>query len=98
MQADSEYDEGYDEYGDSEKYFDPLTFLVNRSKEYLTHKEIHDDRVLFFMDDLPAGFYEFTYLVRATTVGSFVIPPARVEAMYNPDVYSTTEMSRTVIE
>jgi hypothetical protein len=55
------------------------------------HREMHDDRVLTFIEDLPAGIYHFRYLTRATAVGSFVTPPTRALCMYSPEVSGRTE-------
>jgi len=49
--------------------------------------EVRDDRVLFFVDRLPAGLWHYRYLARATTLGHFVLPPTRVEEMYEPEVF-----------
>ncbi|MGE5041334.1 MAG: Ig-like domain-containing protein [Candidatus Levyibacteriota bacterium] len=53
---------------------------------YFTHKEYHDDRTTLFADYLPAGVYEVTYRVRATTPGMYHRPPAQAYQMYTPDV------------
>ena len=34
------------------------------------HREMHDDRVLTFVEHMPAGMYHYRYLARATTVGA----------------------------
>ncbi len=54
------------------------------------HIERHDDRVNLFATRLSEGLHEFTYLVRATTAGTFVTAPARVEEMYEPEVFGRT--------
>ena len=54
------------------------------------HVERHDDRVLLFATRLSDGHHEFSYVVRATTAGVFVTPPARVEEMYEPEVLGRT--------
>jgi uncharacterized protein YfaS (alpha-2-macroglobulin family) len=54
------------------------------------HREMHDDRVLTFVENLPPGMYHFRYLARATSIGRFVVPPTRVEAMYSPEVWGST--------
>jgi len=54
------------------------------------HVERHDDRVLLFATRLSEGHHEFSYVVRATTAGSFQIAPARVEAMYEPEIFGRT--------
>jgi uncharacterized protein YfaS (alpha-2-macroglobulin family) len=55
-----------------------------------TRSEVRDDRVLFFADQLPAGLSHYRYLARATTKGRFVLPPTRVEEMYEPEVFGRT--------
>jgi alpha-2-macroglobulin len=52
-----------------------------------SHKEKRDDRVVLFSDRLPSGVYEYTYLARATTIGTFVVPPLKASEMYHPEVF-----------
>jgi hypothetical protein len=54
------------------------------------HREVHDDRVLTFIRHLDPGMYHFRYVVRATTVGHFVIPPAEIHCMYAPEASGRT--------
>ena len=54
------------------------------------HREMHDNRVLTFIEDLAPGMYHFRYIARATSIGRFVVPPTRVEAMYSPEVWGST--------
>lgn len=51
--------------------------------------ERRDDRFLFFGDKRGAGAHEIAYTLRAVSRGSFVIPPLRGEAMYDPDIAAT---------
>jgi len=53
---------------------------------YFNHKEYHDDRTTLFANDLPAGVYEVSYRVRATTPGLYHYPPAQAYELYSPDV------------
>ncbi len=46
-------------------------------------KEIRDDRVIYATRMLFKGAYTATYLARATTFGTFVLPPAHAEERYN---------------
>ena len=55
------------------------------------HKEIRDDRVLWFARQLWRGSYQASYVARATTAGLFVRPPAQAEEMYNPAVHGRSE-------
>jgi hypothetical protein len=54
------------------------------------HKELRDDRVIWSAPYLWPGSYTATYLARATTAGTFVVPPAHAEEMYNPGVNGRT--------
>ena len=54
------------------------------------HVERHDDRVQLFATRLAEGRHEFTYVVRATTAGTFRTAPARAEEMYQPEVFGRT--------
>ncbi|HWL28629.1 MAG TPA: alpha-2-macroglobulin, partial [Burkholderiaceae bacterium] len=40
-----------------------------------------------YFDFLPAGKHTLAYTVRLNTAGQFDLPPTRIEAMYQPDVY-----------
>jgi hypothetical protein len=54
------------------------------------HREMHDDRALFFVEHMAAGIYHYRYLARATTPGKFVVPPTRAECMYEPETFGRT--------
>jgi len=60
------------------------------------HVERHDDRVQLFATRLSEGRHEFSYIVRATTAGTFKTAPARAEEMYSPEVFGRT--ASTLIE
>lgn len=59
--------------------------------------EVRDDRVLFFVDRMPAGLWHYRYLARATTLGHFVVPPTRVEEMYEPEVFGRTGAAEVTV-
>ena len=54
------------------------------------HVERHDDRVELFATRLDTGRHTFTYVVRATTAGTFRTAPAHAEEMYEPEVFGRT--------
>lgn len=58
--------------------------------------ERHDDRVQLFATRLGEGDHTFSYVVRATTAGTFRTAPARAEEMYTPEIFGRTPT--TVIE
>jgi uncharacterized protein YfaS (alpha-2-macroglobulin family) len=51
-------------------------------------KDVRDERVTFFITHLGPGTRTYTYLVRATTSGTFTALPAQVYPMYEPEVWS----------
>ncbi len=54
------------------------------------HVERHDDRVELFATRLAEGRHQFSYIVRATTAGTFRTAPAHGEEMYEPEVFGRT--------
>jgi uncharacterized protein YfaS (alpha-2-macroglobulin family) len=58
---------------------------------YPDFKEIHDDRVLLYAENLSPGVYEFDYYVRALIRGKFVHLPAQVSEMYFPEIFGRTD-------
>jgi uncharacterized protein YfaS (alpha-2-macroglobulin family) len=58
------------------------------------HKELRDDRVVYFARLLWPGSYTATYIARATTSGNFVRPPAHAEEMYNPALQGRSDGGR----
>jgi hypothetical protein len=64
----------------------------------LSYNETRDSRVAFYADDLPIGTYEFSYLARATSAGSFRRPAAQVDAMYEPTDVGTSSIDTVVIK
>jgi hypothetical protein len=67
--------------------YDPSAFV----------REIRDDRVLFFVDHMSAGMFHYRYLARATTIGTFVLPPTKAEEMYTPEVFGRTGADSIVV-
>jgi uncharacterized protein YfaS (alpha-2-macroglobulin family) len=63
---------------------EPITYW----QEYgYNNKEVHGDRVSFFITELAKGNHTFTYLARATHAGEFVALPAEASAMYDLTVW-----------
>jgi uncharacterized protein YfaS (alpha-2-macroglobulin family) len=57
---------------------------------YFDHVERHDDRLQLFATSLSEGTHTFSYVVRATTSGTFQAAPTRVEEMYSPEIFGRT--------
>ena len=55
------------------------------------HWENYDDRVLIFANYLERGEHTYSYLIQATTPGSFLMPASKAEEMYTPEVFGMSE-------
>jgi uncharacterized protein YfaS (alpha-2-macroglobulin family) len=75
-----------------------LSAAAQRSLSVLSYSEIRDSRVAFYADELLQGDYEFTYVARATTPGTFLRPAGRAEAMYQPQICGTTVIDYVTIK
>ncbi len=66
--------------------------------QWFEHQNLRDDRAEVFASLLGAGTYEFTYVARATTPGTFVVPPARAEEIYAPETFGRSGSEVVIIE
>ncbi|HWN86388.1 MAG TPA: hypothetical protein VNN99_14590, partial [Vicinamibacterales bacterium] len=62
------------------------------------HVERHDDRVQLFATRLSEGEHEFSYIVRATTAGTFRTAPTHAEEMYEPEVFGRTATTTVEVQ
>jgi hypothetical protein len=62
------------------------------------HVERRDDQVQLFATRLGAGTHEFSYLVRATTSGTFVVAGTAAEMMYAPEVFGRAASTSITIK
>jgi uncharacterized protein YfaS (alpha-2-macroglobulin family) len=62
------------------------------------HQNLRDERVEAFTQLLWEGVHDYSYVARATTPGTFVVPPARAEEMYMPETFGRTASERVVVE
>lgn len=58
------------------------------------HAELRTDRVAFFFTDVAVGTTKVSYELRAEVPGRFHALPARVEAMYAPELQATSDEMR----
>jgi uncharacterized protein YfaS (alpha-2-macroglobulin family) len=61
------------------------------------YKEVHGDRVSFFITEMDGSLRTFTYFARATHAGHFTAMPAEVYAMYNLALWGRSASSQVVI-
>jgi len=61
----------------------------------ISHRELRDERALFFLNRVPrSGSYTVSYHARVATAGEAAAPPAKVEAMYEPEFFALSTSRR----
>jgi hypothetical protein len=58
---------------------------------YYTRREFHDDRAAFFETYFPQGAKEYVYLLKVVNPGMFRVSPGKVEPMYQPQFFGTSD-------
>ena len=62
------------------------------------HQNMRDERAEAFTSLLWEGVYQYTYIARATTPGRFIVPPAKAEEMYSPEVFGRSGSNIVIVE
>jgi alpha-2-macroglobulin len=62
------------------------------------HQNLRDHRAEAFASLLWDGVYTYSYIARATTPGTFVVPPAKAEEMYSPEVFGRSAGDVVIVE
>jgi alpha-2-macroglobulin len=62
------------------------------------HQNMRDERAEAFATLLWDGVYSYSYIARATTPGTFVVPPAKAEEMYSPEVFGRSGSDLVIVE
>ncbi|OGO15567.1 MAG: hypothetical protein A2Z14_14350 [Chloroflexi bacterium RBG_16_48_8] len=65
---------------------------------WFEHQNMRDQRAEAFASLLWEGVYNYSYVARATTPGTFVVPPAKAEEMYSPEVFGRSSTDWVVVE
>ena len=66
---------------------------------YTNYREIRKDRVLFFADSVfRSGDYTLQYLARVVAPGEVTAPPAKIEAMYEPQRFGLSGTEKIAAE
>jgi hypothetical protein len=68
------------------------------SRAWYEHQNMRDERVEAFTSLLYEGVYDYSYVARATTPGSFVVPPPKAEEMYAPETFGRGAGDRVIVE
>ncbi|MCP4416060.1 MAG: hypothetical protein GY805_05535, partial [Chloroflexi bacterium] len=80
---------------------DPTSETSNRYwwwGPWYQHQNMRDERAEAFTTLLWEGVYEYSYIARATTPGTFVVPPAKAEEMYSPEVFGRSGTDWVIVE
>jgi uncharacterized protein YfaS (alpha-2-macroglobulin family) len=67
-------------------------------RPWFEHQNLRDERTEAFASTVGAGVHEYTYVVRATTPGEFVVPPPKAEEMYHPETFGRGGTDRVIVE
>ncbi|HEX7393798.1 MAG TPA: Ig-like domain-containing protein [Anaerolineaceae bacterium] len=62
------------------------------------HQNLQEERAEAFTSLLWDGVYQYTYTARATTPGRFVVPPAKAEEMYSPEVFGRSGSNIVIVQ
>ena len=65
---------------------------------WFEHQNLRDERAEAFTSLLWDGVYQYSYIARATTPGRFVVPPAKAEEMYSPEVFGRSGSDIVFVE
>jgi uncharacterized protein YfaS (alpha-2-macroglobulin family) len=57
---------------------------------WFTHREEYDERIVFFVKDLPEGDWTYSYSIRPELEGNMIILPAQISPMYMPRIKAET--------
>ena len=58
---------------------------------WYTRREFHDDRAAFFQTYFSRGAQEYVYLLKVVNPGVFRVGPGKVEPMYQPSYFATSD-------
>jgi uncharacterized protein YfaS (alpha-2-macroglobulin family) len=67
-------------------------------RTWFEHQNLRDDRAEAFTSLMREGVYTYSYTARATTPGTFVVPPAKAEEMYAPETFGRGQSDRVIVE
>ncbi|HJU54608.1 MAG TPA: DUF6049 family protein, partial [Pyrinomonadaceae bacterium] len=67
-------------------------------QNWFEHQNLRDERAEAFTSLLWEGVYNYSYVARATTPGTFVVPPTKAEEMYHPETFGRSASDKVVIE
>lgn len=81
-----------------DEVIDPRGYHAERSLPYLQHRAFAPGEARFFLDRPTATLLEYTYAIRATTPGTFVLLPARAEAAHDTGWVARSAATTVVVD
>jgi uncharacterized protein YfaS (alpha-2-macroglobulin family) len=67
-------------------------------RTWYEHQNLRDERVEAFASLLWEGVHTYTYVARATTPGTFGVPPTKAEEMYAPETFGRGAVDVVAVE
>ena len=82
-----------EEEGDGDRDYCICVWLFERPRGFPDFADLREDRVVLY-GVATTNLQTFSYRIKATNIGSFVVPPAQGEAMYDPRVRARSAAGR----
>ncbi|MWP61834.1 MG2 domain-containing protein [Gilliamella sp. Pas-s25] len=101
IQGDDDYDEESEEYEDYEEdsnygWVSPIAIKTGENTWYPEYVDVREDRVIIYGSTYNDKIQKFTYQIKATNVGTYSIPPAFGEAMYDRDIQAVSTSGQKI--
>ncbi|SCC16584.1 alpha-2-macroglobulin family protein [Gilliamella intestini] len=90
MQGDDEEYEDYEE-GGYYGWISPIAIKTGKDTWYPEYADVREDRVIIYGSTHNNKIQKFTYQIKATNIGTYSIPPAFGEAMYDRDIQAVSK-------
>ena len=84
--------------GPDDGAIDPRGFYAARSLDQISYRAFRRGFTTFHFNTGASGLREYTYAVRATSVGTFTIPPAQFAALYTPGQVARSTVATLVVD
>ncbi|MBC8070079.1 MAG: hypothetical protein IAG13_17200, partial [Deltaproteobacteria bacterium] len=75
----------------------PVAQMLGWGAAEASHSELHDERVDIYFDRVWGEWVAATYLLRATTPGTYLVAPAHAELMYEPESTSYSDIAKVTV-
>jgi len=84
--------------GADDEVTDARAHYASRSLDIISHRALSPSEAVFYLASAGSGLHELTYGVRAVAVGTFVLPPAEVSALYAPGFAARSALATLVVD